>query len=263
MSFLRRFLGGSGVNSARLNVTCFTRLRDDAMLPVVGEYYRQASVRLARPPGPNDLPPGMPGPPPGYYKALLVAEPANQYDRNAIAVVLWAGGTWSLAGYLSRTDAASYQPVFRWLAATSGATPPAVACDAALQSERGGVGVVLHLGTPGECIVELATDNRTPADSTWGGKSVVFSGQGSTTLYGAPLDRNAQVMLARWAGCEVLPRLTKKTQVLIVADSNEVTTTLQKARDYGVPIVPEPNFVAALGIPPQIIGGVSERWARL
>jgi NAD-dependent DNA ligase len=111
--------------------------------------------------------------------------------------------------------------------------------------------------------VELATDDRKPSDPSWAGKTVAFSGQGATTIYGVPLDRQAQLMLARWAGCEVLPRLTKKTDALIVADSSEPTTNLQKARDYGVAIVQEPNFVAAVGVPPEIIGRVSERWARI
>jgi NAD-dependent DNA ligase len=231
------------------------------MLPVVGEYYRQENVKLARPPGLNDLPPGVPAPPTGYYKALLICEPTNQHDRNAIMVCLWAGGSWTKSGYLSRDEALIYQPVFRWLARTAQTSPPAIACDAALRPERGVVGVVLHLGTPGECIVELATDHRS-ADQRWAGKTIAFSGQGATSLYGAPLDRHAQLMLARWASCEVSPRVTKKIDALVVADSNELTANLQKAREYGLAIIDEPKFAAAIGIPPEIISRVSERWAR-
>ena len=80
-----------------LNVNYFKRIRDNATLDVVGEAYRQAGVLAARPPTGDDLPPGLPAPPPGYYKALLVPEPTNQYDRNAIRVALWAGGSWSMA----------------------------------------------------------------------------------------------------------------------------------------------------------------------
>jgi NAD-dependent DNA ligase len=263
MSFLQRaFGGGSGSKQARLNVSYFTRLRDDAKVEVVGEYYRQGQVRQARPPGPDDLPPGMPPPPTGYYKALLVGEPTNQHDRNAIMVCLWSKGAWTMSGYLSRTDALAYQPVFGWLAYQAKTSPPGVACDAALKPERGGVGVVLHLGTPGECIVELATDGRTPVDPTWAGKAVVFTGQCATTIYRVPLDREAQIMLARWAGADVLPRLTKKTDALIVADQSEVTSNVQKARGYGVVAIQERDFIIGLGIPAQLIGRVSERWAR-
>jgi hypothetical protein len=259
MSFLRR-LAGPG-HGARFNVTCFTRIRDDASLPIVGEYYRQNQVLRARPPGPNDLPPGMPPPPPGYYKALVTPEPTNRFDKNALLVLLWAGGSWAHSGYLSREDAVRYQPLFWHLIRSGTGSSPAVACDAALVPERDAVGVVLHLGTPGECAVDLAIEGRLPANHPWMGRTLVFSGQGVTTIYGVPLDREAQVMLARWAGCEVLPRLTKKTGLLVLADPNEVTGNPQKAREYAVPVEPEPAFVASVGIPPEMIGQGAQRWA--
>jgi hypothetical protein len=263
VDLLHRVWSGSDSRTARLNVSYFTGLRDDAKVEVVGEYYRQERVRQARPPGPADLPPGMPPPPPGYFKALLIAEPTNKYDRNAIMVCLWSGGTWSQCGYLSRTDAVSYQPVLRWLAVQSPASPPSVACDAALKPERDAVGVVLHLGTPGECIVELATHDRSPLGPSWVGKGVVFTGQGSTSIAGVPIDRHAQRMLARWAGAEAMPRLTKKTDALIVANPAESASNLQRAREYGIQIIEEPRFVVSLGIPAELVARVSGRWARI
>ncbi len=203
-----------------------------------------------------------PAPPPGYYKALLVPEPTNQYDRNAIKVALWAGSSWSMAGYLSRSDAVRYQPLSAHLARSAGGAQPAVACDAALTSERGGTGVVLHLGTPGECAAEIATDDMTPAAHRWVGKYIVFTGQDETALLGVPLEREAQVFLARWAGCEVLPRLTKKTDALIVADSEQVTGNLQRARDYGVETVDESEFLVGIGISRDSIDRVTGRWTR-
>ena len=262
MSFLRRLIGGERSAQVELNVNYFNRIRDDATLAVVGEAYRQAGVQAARPPTGDDLPPGLPAPPLGYYKALLVPEPTNQYDRNAIKVALWAGTSWSMAGFLSRFDAVRYQPLFAHLATTTGGTQPAIACDAALTSERGGTGVVLHLGTPGECAAELATDDITPAAHRWIDKYVVFTGQGGTTLFGVPLEREAQVFLARWSGCEVLPRMTKKTDALIVSDADQVTGNLQKAREYGVETVDEPEFLTGIGVSSDLIGRVSGRWAR-
>jgi hypothetical protein len=261
MSFLRRLFGGSSQQGAVFNVNYFARTRDDAALEVVGEAYRQELVVRARPPGPDDMPPGLPPPPTGYYKALLFRQPDNKYDANAIVVTLWAGRDWSMAGYLSRTDAAAYQPLFHRLAATSATSPPAIACDAALKQERGGIGVVLHLGTPGECAIELATDGVHPSAHAWLGKQVAFTGQGGTTVYGVPLDRPAQVMLARWAGCDVLPRLTKACHALIASDPNELTANLQKAKDYGIPVVQEPEFLSAVGVPVEAIARRSGRWA--
>jgi hypothetical protein len=262
MSFLRRLLGGKQTAQVELNVNYFKRIRDDATLDVVGEAYRQAGVLAARPPSGNDLPPGLPAPPVGYYKALLVPEPTNQYDRNAIKVALWAGGSWSMAGYLSRFDAVRYQPLFSHLATSASGAQPAIACDAALTSERGGTGVVLHLGTPGECAAELATDDMTPAAHRWVGKYVVFTGQGGSTIFGVPLDREGQIMLARWAGCEVLPRLTKRTDALIVSDDEQTTGNRQKATEYKIEAIPELSFLADIGIDGASLGGVTGRWAR-
>ena len=277
MGFLRRILGSGSptprvpptvpaVREMQMSVTTFERLRDDAALDVVGEAYRQENVASARPPNPGDLPPGLPPPPTGYYKALLFQEPTNQFDPNAIAIALWAGGAWALSGYLSRASALDYQPLYAHLAAKAsenGLGPPAIACDAARVREGSGFGVVLHLGTPAECIAELAIEDRAPtADHPWAGKTIAITGQLATTICGVPLDRFAQLMLARWAGCEVLPRLTKKTGALLVADPAELTSNLQRAKDYGVSIVQEPDFLLAIGIPPEIVGKVSERWAR-
>lgn len=261
MSFLRRLLGGSSTRKLDVTATFFKRIRDDAAVEVVGEAYRQSQVIAARPPGPVDLPPGLPPPPAGHYKAMLIPEPSNQYDRNAIGVFLWAGGNWSMSGYLSRFDAERYQPLFRHLA-FSGHGAPAVACDAALTSERGGTGVVLHLGTPSECAVELAIEDLPLAVHRWAGKYIAFTGQGGTTIYGVPLDRAGQIMLARWAGCEVVPRLTKKTDALILADSDQVTANLQKAKEYGIEVVQEQAFIAELGVASEAIGQVTGRWAR-
>ena len=132
MGFLRQLFGRGSAGNLELRAIFFTRLRDDAAVQVVGEAYRQKSVASARPPGPNDLPPGVPPPPAGQYKALLWPEPTNQYDPNAIAVHLWAGSTWTMSGYLSRADAVAYGPVMHRIATIAGPGRPAIACDAAM-----------------------------------------------------------------------------------------------------------------------------------
>lgn len=104
-------------------------------------------------------------------------------------------------------------------------------------------------------------DNQPAPNHPWRDKAIVFTGQMVTTIYGVRIDRNAQVMLARWAGCDVLPRLTKKTDALILADAGEVTANLQKAKEYGVPVIPEPEFLAAIGLPVDAISKASGRGA--
>ncbi|MHB8958483.1 MAG: hypothetical protein ACYDAN_02540 [Candidatus Limnocylindrales bacterium] len=271
MAFLRRILGSgrpsapSGATGFVVNATWFTRLRPDAALEIVGEAYRQELVLKCRPPRPGDLPEGVPMPAPGFFKALVMPEPTNEYDRNAITVVLWAGDTWTQCGYLSREDAVRYGPVFAYVAhrrAANGepAGSEAIACDAAQVPERGGVGVVLHLGTPGELVAELATDDRTPAAHAWQGKLVVFTGEAVNSIAGVPLDRHAQHLLAAWAGCLPAPRVTKKTEVVVVAYPGQMTAGEAKAIDYGLPRVPEPEFLSAIGIPADLLGG-SQPWA--
>lgn len=258
MGFLRRLAGsaskatGTTRTEIELKVTWFEGIRDDAVLQVVGEHFRQEMLRTVRPPSPGELPEGVPPPPSGYYKAILVPEPSNQYDRNAIAVNVWAGRAWNHVGYLSRDEAVDYRPLFTHLGRTG--ERPAVACDAALVNERGEVGVVLHLGTPGECMAELITDKRQPADHPWQGQQIVFSGQAQTLVTGVVVDRFAQIMHARWAGCEVLPRISKKAQLVVVASPGEVTTAVSKAREYGVPTVPEVEFLKGIGLPEDAVG---------
>jgi hypothetical protein len=91
----------------------------------------------------------------------------------------------------------------------------------------------------------------------------VFTGQSRTTITGVLIDRHAELMLARWAGCEVLPRMSKKAQALIVADPSEMTGNVQKAREYGTPIVQEPDFLLGIGLPAEAIGRDEGRWARV
>ena len=130
-------------------------------------------------------------------------------------------------------------------------------------NEYGGRGVVLHLGSPAECVVEMAIEGVEPtAGHPWVGKILTFTGDQGAAVYGVPLDRHAQVMLATWAGCLVLPRVTKKTEFLVLATGGEVTANALKARDYGIPIVPETVFLVGVGIPADAIAQAAHRWTR-
>jgi hypothetical protein len=202
----------------------------------------------------------MPAPPAGYYKAMLVPEPGNPYDPNAIAVVLWAGHSWTHSGYLSKDDALRYRPLMQHLG--RGGKQPAIACDAAIVWERGERGVVLHLGTPGECIVELVTDELATTDHLWGGQLIAFTGRLRTTIHGVLLDREAQLMVAAWAGCDVAPRVTKKVQTLVAAEVRDPSANALKAREYAIPVVAEPDFLRSIGIPAEAIGTDDLAWAR-
>ena len=252
MGFLKRVLGGPAAPAStqvELNVNYFAKIRDDAVLQVVGESYRQENVALARPPGPATCPTWA-----ATAAGRLLQGDADPRARQRVRRECDQGD--AVGGRRlddGRSSPASsrpgYQPLFRHLGRDG--SRPAIACDAALVQEGSGRGVVLHLGTPGECIVELITDDRAPAAHSWAGKAIVITGRGKTSITGVRLHRYAQLMLARWAGVEVLPRLTKKTDLLVIADPNEASANVQRAREYGVATIDEPDWLRTIGIPPR------------
>jgi hypothetical protein len=124
----------------------------------VGEsYYKPALERAAAMamPGTPPLPvtvsvakrePDLP-----WFQAVLVREPDNHYDSNAIAVYSPAGKI----GHLSREDAEEYQDV---LIAVEDGGAHAGACSAFLRrADNGNWGVVLALSSPSVCLREMET----------------------------------------------------------------------------------------------------------
>jgi hypothetical protein len=120
-------------------------LCDDGYCAVVGESHYQEALRSTSGvcvTGPEGRP---------TFTAVLVAEPSNQFDRNAIAVYSAQGKV----GYLSRENALAYQPVLQKamrLAYEGGA------CEAYLtggQPDKPYFGVVLRLADASRCIADL------------------------------------------------------------------------------------------------------------
>jgi hypothetical protein len=125
-------------------------LPPDGYRAVVGESFHQdaltATVPLAQP--------GEEGRP--MFRAVLVAEPENPYDPNAIAIHSAAGKV----GHLSRSEALDYAPVMAALA-EHGHT--AGSCDAFLNggpAEGKSFGVVLRVSPPADCILEIRAAAR-------------------------------------------------------------------------------------------------------
>jgi HIRAN domain len=85
-----------------------------------------------------------------WFQAVLVREPDNPYDSNAIAVYSPAGKI----GYLSREDAEEYQDV---LIAVEQGGAHGGACSAFMQrADNGNWGVVLAVSLPDICLREMA-----------------------------------------------------------------------------------------------------------
>jgi hypothetical protein len=144
-----------------LNLACLT-LHSGGLVSVVGESFYQDAITAAlgycqqSPPVPvvdfagevaeeERLP---------WFTAVLVREPDNEYDPNAI-------GVWSpqgQIGHLSRENAEQYQPV---LVMVEEMGSQAGACSAFMrQADNGMWGVVLALSTPGECLADLEEDDE-------------------------------------------------------------------------------------------------------
>jgi hypothetical protein len=98
------------------------------------------------------------------HTAVLLPEPTNRYDANAVrvAVIPWAGSTGSgVVGYLSREDAIDYRPVIDRLAAVGRLAAGAVSLTGGWDrggDDRGHIGVRLHIDTPIGAMRELKSD---------------------------------------------------------------------------------------------------------
>jgi hypothetical protein len=254
MGFLRRLFAPRVVRAPMALGT--SRLvvpeRDDAVLNIVGEgSYQPALLSIGGRRTPN-------GPTYPDQLAKLVREPKNRYDHNAIAVHVRG----KLVGYLSREDAIRYQAIADWMS-TKGEL---IVCHARLTGgwdkgsrDTGSIGVVLHLGSPGETLLDLAGDTivvRT--DHQWPGWLIAFTGESRCAVGGIALDRESSAILARRAGLHVYPRMTKKVQLLVDCNPATESGNELKAVEYGVPIISEREFWAALGVPIEAV----ETWGK-
>jgi hypothetical protein len=91
-----------------------------------------------------------------WFRAVLIREPENPYDSNAIAVYAEVG---KQVGYLSREHASDYHEVFESLAKRG---YQAGSCPAMLMGGGGrkSYGVVLALSSPGHVMGDLHADER-------------------------------------------------------------------------------------------------------
>lgn len=80
------------------------------------------------------------------------------------------------------------------------------------------------------------------------GKSVCFTGQLSATLGGQPISRDIAETLAEKAGLMIASGVTKKLDLLVVADPNTQSGKAKKAREYGTRILADTVFWPMAGI---------------
>jgi hypothetical protein len=127
-----------------VEVSCL-ELCGDGHCAVVGESHYQEALKATS----RICTAGDEGRP--TFTAVLVAEPHNQYDLNAIAIYSPAGQV----GYLSRDDAVDYKEV---LAEVRERGYQAGACRAHLvggTTDKPSFGVVLCLADPEDCLADM------------------------------------------------------------------------------------------------------------
>lgn len=101
----------------------------------------------------------------------------------------------------------------------------------------------------------LAASNRLAAvkvqlhhvTSDLAGKSVCLTGELRATRKGQPITREDAHVLASAAGLKISTSVTKKLDVLVVADPATQSGKAQKARDYGIRILAEDVFWKLIG----------------
>jgi len=87
------------------------------------------------------------------------------------------------------------------------------------------------------------------------GLSVCFTGELLSNLNGQAITREMAEALAAKSGLTVSRGVTKKLDLLVVADPNTQSTKARKAREYGTRILAEDVFWRTIGVPVESYGG--------
>ena len=80
------------------------------------------------------------------------------------------------------------------------------------------------------------------------GLSVCFTGESICRRNGAPIQRSEAEQLAAGAGLNVQTSVTKKLDILVLADPDSLSGKAQKARRYGTRLIAEPVFWREIGV---------------
>jgi DNA polymerase-3 subunit epsilon len=105
-----------------------------------------------------------------------------------------------------------------------------------------------------ETLIRSIADDQTqeglasPGADALRGKRVCFTGEAQCRLNGTTISRELATSLAERHGLTVVDAVTKKLDILVVADPHTQSGKAKKARQYGLRIVLEPEFWRMLGI---------------
>lgn len=128
-------------------------------------------------------------------------------------------------------------------------------------AERRDLKLVSHLlGIEDACLEEVltrsaptrpvplpASENTQSLGEDLSGRRVCFTGELQCRLKGVPITRDMATEMARERGMVVVESVTKKLDLLVVADPFTQSGKGKKARQYGIRIMHEPVFWKAIG----------------
>jgi hypothetical protein len=232
-------------------VETFSLQRSEAWLPLVGEAGFQET--LDRFSGGRDED-GAVFP---HHAAVLVAEPDNRFDHDAVAVYICdETGDAEKVGYLSQEAAVAYGPVLQLV------HPNLPMCLLAIHGgwDRGPAdrryhSASLNLGSPAEMAAEWFLDRHPPRGShPWRGTTVAFLGHSPVSIGGIALDEEARALLARQAGCRTQPQVGPNVELCVIGvtkpgvrDDERDRERVREAEERGIRRLAEPAFWSALG----------------
>lgn len=179
------------------------------------------------------------------HAAVLLSEPYNRYDHDAISVRICDElGETEQIGYLTHDDAVAYAPIVELV---SPAVPMAlVTLEGGWDrgpGDRANFEAVLNLGSPAEMAAEWYYHRRPPrTDHKWRAMTVTFVGRSLHSIGGIRLDREAQAFFAVHAGCHVEPYLGPTVQVCVTGHVVGASNEIRDARRSRIDIVPEQQF---------------------
>jgi DNA polymerase-3 subunit epsilon len=111
------------------------------------------------------------------------------------------------------------------------------------------VGEALGIGEIDELLTYSSTSTTGKSiDNDLRGKSVCFTGELTCKHDGQPVNREMAHRLAENAGMTIAPRVTKKLDMLVVADPDSLSGKARKAHEYGIRIVAEVAFWSMIGV---------------
>jgi DNA polymerase-3 subunit epsilon len=117
-----------------------------------------------------------------------------------------------------------------------------------LGHDIGALDAMLETASAQFAAVNLSTVKQSGIDSSLMGKSVCFTGQLQSQIDGKPITRDLAEALASQAGLTVVSGVTKKLDLLVLADPATQSGKAKKARDYGTRLLADTVFWRMLGV---------------